>query len=70
MSTEPRRAHNLIALNVAASLHGQLKGRPCETYAGDMRVHTPASELRLAEVYDRVSDLLPQREPAPALAAG
>jgi Uma2 family endonuclease len=39
------RAHNLIALNLAASLHDQLKGRPCETYAGDMRVHTPATGL-------------------------
>jgi len=35
------RLHNLIALNIAASLHGQLKGRPCETYAGDMRVLIP-----------------------------
>jgi len=37
------RSHNLIALNAAASMHGQLKGRPCETYAGDMRVHIPAT---------------------------
>jgi len=32
------RRHNLISLNVAAELHGQLKGRPCETYAADMRL--------------------------------
>lgn len=41
------REHNLIALNIAASLHLQLKGRPCETYMADMRlgvdlVHTYA----------------------------
>jgi Uma2 family endonuclease len=39
------RRHNLIALNAAASVHGQLKGHPCETYAGDMRVHIPAAGL-------------------------
>jgi|SRR5215213_825375 len=39
------RAHNLLALNAAASVHGQLRGRPCETYAGDMRVHIPAAGL-------------------------
>ena len=26
-------------------MHGQLKGRACETYAGDMRVHVPATGL-------------------------
>jgi Uma2 family endonuclease len=39
------RRHNLIVVNVAASLHGQLKGRACETYAGDMRIHIPATGL-------------------------
>jgi len=39
------RPHNLIALNPAASVHGQLRGRPCETYAGDMRVYMPAAGL-------------------------
>jgi Uma2 family endonuclease len=39
------RRHNLIALNVAASVHGQLRGRACEAYAGDMRVHVPATGL-------------------------
>nr|CAA9293807.1 hypothetical protein AVDCRST_MAG63-4610 [uncultured Armatimonadetes bacterium] len=32
------RAHNLIATNVSSELRVQLKGRPCETYSGDMRV--------------------------------
>ena len=27
-----RAAHNEIALNVAASLHGQLKGKPCRAF--------------------------------------
>lgn len=39
------REHNLIVVNVVASLHGQLKGRACETYAGDMRVHVPGTGL-------------------------
>lgn len=39
------RRHNLIAVNVAATLHGQLRGRPCEVYPGDMRLHIPATGL-------------------------
>ena len=32
------REHNLIGVNIAGELRGQLKGRPCEAYANDMRV--------------------------------
>jgi Uma2 family endonuclease len=32
------RKHNLICVNIAASLHQQLQQRPCEVYVGDMRV--------------------------------
>lgn len=32
------REHNLIAVNITRELSNQLKGRPCETYASDMRV--------------------------------
>jgi len=32
------RQHNLITVNIARELSQQLKGRPCETYATDMRV--------------------------------
>ena len=32
------RAHNLIAMNTGASLHGQLRKRDCEVYPADMRV--------------------------------
>jgi Uma2 family endonuclease len=39
------REHNLIAGNVFASLHAQLKGRPCETYPSDMRVKVTESGL-------------------------
>lgn len=39
------RPHNLITLNVAASLHGQLRGRECEAYVGDMRVRIPSVNL-------------------------
>ncbi len=32
------REHNLIAVNVSSVLRNQLLTRPCETYAGDMRI--------------------------------
>lgn len=32
------RRHNLISTNVTASLHSQLRRRPCEVYQNDMRV--------------------------------
>jgi Uma2 family endonuclease len=31
-------AHNLIAANVVAALHGQLRRQPCRVYGSDMRV--------------------------------
>ena len=30
--------HNLIAGNVFASLHAQMRGKPCKVYSSDMRV--------------------------------
>ena len=33
-----KRKHNLIAVNVTASLYVQLRGKPCEVYANDMKV--------------------------------
>ncbi len=39
------RKHNLIVTNIVTSLGQQLRGRPCEVYASDMRVKMPASEL-------------------------
>lgn len=38
LMTGASRQHNLISLNAASSLHGQLRQRPCEIYAGAMRV--------------------------------
>lgn len=35
------RWHNLIVTNSVAELRAQLKGRPCELYANDMRVWIP-----------------------------
>jgi Uma2 family endonuclease len=35
------RKHNLITFNLAGLLGQQLKGRVCEGYSGDMRVHVP-----------------------------
>ncbi len=41
--TGASRKHNLINGNVFASLHGQLKHRPCEIYSSDMRVKIDAA---------------------------
>ena len=35
------REHNIIAGNIYAGLHVQLRGRECEVYASDMRVSSP-----------------------------
>ena len=43
--TGASRKHNLICTNLLASLHGQLRGRPCEVYANDMRVKVDATGL-------------------------
>jgi Uma2 family endonuclease len=37
--------HSVIVSNVAASLHGQLRGRGCRVMSSDMRVHIPATGL-------------------------
>jgi Uma2 family endonuclease len=39
------REHNLICTNVTRELSQQLRGQPCETYAGDMRVKVAATGL-------------------------
>lgn len=36
---EPRQAHAIIGMNLAAALHAHLSGRPCRTYAGARRLH-------------------------------
>ncbi|CAN5799867.1 MAG: Uma2 family endonuclease [Gemmatimonadetes bacterium] len=36
--TGASREHNLLVSNLVASLHPQLRGRPCELYPSDMRV--------------------------------
>ncbi|HEX5708013.1 MAG TPA: Uma2 family endonuclease [Pyrinomonadaceae bacterium] len=43
--TGASRKHNLIALNVAAELRAQLRGRDCETYVSDMRVRIPSANI-------------------------
>ena len=40
-----REAHNLIAVNAVASLHQQLRRRPCKTYSNDMRVRVTSEDL-------------------------
>ena len=37
--------HNVIALNVAAALHGLLKGRPCQAFIADMMVRVEADNV-------------------------
>ncbi len=39
------RQHNLITTNVVREISSQLKGRPCETYSGDMRVKVSSGGL-------------------------
>jgi hypothetical protein len=36
--------HNLIAMNLAAELRAQLKGRPCGALTNDMRVRIEAAD--------------------------
>jgi Uma2 family endonuclease len=43
--TGASRGHNLVAANVLASLHGQLRKRPYEIYPSDMRVKVSPTGL-------------------------
>jgi Uma2 family endonuclease len=43
--TGASRRHNLVAANVLASLHTQLRKRPCEVYSSDMRVKVSPTGL-------------------------
>ena len=37
--------HNRIVSNLVATLHAQLRGRPCDVFSGDMRVYISATGL-------------------------
>jgi Uma2 family endonuclease len=52
--TGASRRHNIITVNITAGLHRQLTGRPCETYANDMRVKV-ASRREYAYAYPDVA---------------
>ncbi len=43
--TGASREHNLICVNLAASLHAQMRGQPCEVYSNDMRVKVSETGL-------------------------
>jgi Uma2 family endonuclease len=43
--TGASREHNLIGVNLAGEINRQLRGRPCECYANDMRVRVPSTRL-------------------------
>jgi Uma2 family endonuclease len=38
-------AHNIIVLNTGASLHAQLRKRPCRAYMSDLRVRVPKTSF-------------------------
>jgi len=38
LMTGAGRHHNLIVVNIVITIGGQLRGKPCEAYANDMRV--------------------------------
>lgn len=41
--TGASRRHNIITLNIGARLHDHLRGRPCDVFVNDMRVHVRSS---------------------------
>lgn len=43
--TGASKTHNLIVSNTLAAFHGQLRRRPCQVYANDMRVTIPRTSL-------------------------
>jgi Uma2 family endonuclease len=43
--TGASRKHNVIVFNISREISQQLKGRPCEGYASDMRVRVPSTRL-------------------------
>jgi Uma2 family endonuclease len=43
--TGASRKHNLIAVNIASALEQELRSKPCEVYANDMRVKVTAAGL-------------------------
>jgi Uma2 family endonuclease len=38
-------AHNRIVANLVATLHAQMRRRPCDVFSSDMRLHIPATGL-------------------------
>jgi len=39
------RSHNLLVTNWVTGINSRLRGKSCETYSSDMRVHTPVTGL-------------------------
>ncbi len=37
--------HNIISINIIGSLYGSLKGKSCQPFGSDMRVHIPQNTL-------------------------
>ncbi len=37
--------HNIISINIIASLYNSLKGKSCQPYGSDMRIHIPQNTL-------------------------
>jgi Uma2 family endonuclease len=37
--------HNIISVNLLGELHSRLKGKPCQPFGGDLRIHIPENSL-------------------------
>jgi Uma2 family endonuclease len=49
--TGAKRPHNIAAGNLFASLHAQLRGKPCQPFGSDMRVRSPHGVAMYPDVF-------------------
>ncbi len=50
LMTGASEVHDVVVLNIASSLHGQLRGKPCRAATADLAVRTKIRSLRRADV--------------------
>jgi Uma2 family endonuclease len=50
MMTGASQRHDRVAVNVIASLHGQLRGGPCRPTTDDLAVRIPSGNVRRPDV--------------------
>ncbi len=46
-------AHDLIGMNLVASLHGQLAGTPCRVHGSNLKVRSPADAIMYPDAFVR-----------------